>query len=54
MDAGNLAVFPHLSGVESLVVGADNDPAGVPAGNACAERWALADREVTLVEVGHD
>ncbi|WP_321801475.1 toprim domain-containing protein [Burkholderia sp. BCC1988] len=54
IDAGNLTAFPHLSGVESLVIGADNDPAGVTAGHACAERWALADREVTLVEVGHD
>ncbi|AHI63737.1 toprim domain-containing protein [Burkholderia thailandensis] len=54
IDAGNLAAFPHLFGVESLVIGADNDPAGVTAGHACAERWALADREVTLVEVGHD
>jgi putative DNA primase/helicase len=48
IDAGNLAAFPVLAGVESLVIGADNDPAGQKAAHACATRWADADREVLV------
>jgi len=53
IDAGNLADFPVLAGVESLVIGVDEDPAGIAAADECAARWALADREVTLVEANH-
>jgi len=53
IDAGNLAGFPVLAGVESLVIGVDEDPAGIAAADECAARWALADREVTLVEANH-
>ena len=49
IDAGNLAAFPVLPGVESLVIGADNDPAGIRAAEACAERWTQAGREVHIV-----
>ncbi|MFM0011648.1 DUF7146 domain-containing protein [Paraburkholderia sediminicola] len=53
IDAGNLAAFPHLPGIQTLMIGSDNDPTGSKAAYTCAEQWALADREVTLVEVGH-
>ena len=53
IDAGNLAKLPALSGVESLVIAVDADAAGERAAESCGERWALADREVTLVEAGH-
>ncbi|SDQ29117.1 DUF7146 domain-containing protein [Paraburkholderia tuberum] len=46
IDAGNLAQFPVLPGIESLTIGVDNDPAGIDAANACAVRWVHADREV--------
>lgn len=49
IDAGNLAAFPVLTGVESLLIAADHDPAGVRAATACAERWARAGREVHIV-----
>lgn len=55
LDAGNLAVFPVLSGVEALELFLDNDPpdkngrqAGQEAGEACGQRWVEAGREVTL------
>lgn len=31
IDAGNLAAFPVLDGIESLLIVADNDPAGLKA-----------------------
>ncbi|SPR99314.1 DUF7146 domain-containing protein [Cupriavidus taiwanensis] len=46
IDAGNLAAFPYLAGVECLVIGADNDPAGKAAADTCAQRWAAAGAEV--------
>ncbi len=48
IDAGNLAALPVLSGIESLLIGADNDPAGIAAAEACAERWAAAGREARI------
>lgn len=51
IDAGNLAKLPPLPGVDALTIAVDEDPAGNHAANACAERWAMSDREVTLVEV---
>ena len=53
IDAGNLAKLPVLSGVDALTVAVDDDAAGVHAAHACAERWAAADRDVTLVEAIH-
>lgn len=57
IDAGNLADFPVLAGVECLTIAADHDPAGIAAANACAARWAAAGREVFVVmppEAGAD
>ncbi len=59
MDAGNLTAFPVLTGIESLLIAADNDESGTGqrAAQACAERWAAAGREVAIVaapEVGAD
>lgn len=55
IDAGNLAAFPVLDGIETLLVAVDGDEAGRAAATACADRWA--DRaEVRLVDFpdGHD
>ncbi|MBB5503271.1 toprim domain-containing protein [Paraburkholderia sp. MM5384-R2] len=48
IDAGNLAVFPYLRGIESIVIAADNDPAGKVAARTCAVRWADAGAEVVV------
>ncbi|CBJ38919.1 protein of unknown function [Ralstonia solanacearum CMR15] len=48
IDAGNLAGFPVLSGIEALTIGADNDAAGHAAAQACAARWVAADAEVFI------
>ena len=39
IDAGHLAKFPILPGIQELIIGADNDPAGRKAADACAARW---------------
>lgn len=49
IDAGNLAAFPVLAGIECLVIGADHDPAGIKAAHACADRWARAGRDVRVI-----
>lgn len=43
IDAGNLAAFPVLPGVEVLTIAVDHDEAGMRAAEACASRWAEAD-----------
>ena len=48
IDAGNLARLPVLGGVESLLIAADHDEAGVTAAEACAQRWAEAGREAHI------
>lgn len=48
IDAGNLAALPYLPGIDCLVIGADNDPAGSVAANDCADRWVDADAEVFI------
>lgn len=48
IDAGNMAAFPVLDGIECLLIVADHDDAGMRAGNECASRWARAGREVRL------
>jgi hypothetical protein len=40
IDAGHLAKFPLLNGIEELIIAADNDDAGRKAANECAARWA--------------
>lgn len=49
IDAGNLAAFPVLDGVESLVIAQDNDPAGVAAASECARRWRAAGKSAAIV-----
>jgi phage/plasmid primase-like uncharacterized protein len=49
IDAGNLAAFPVLPGIECLTIAADHDDAGIKAANTCAQRWADAGREVRIV-----
>ncbi len=39
IDAGHMAKFPVLDGVQELIIAADNDPAGRKAANECAARW---------------
>ncbi len=48
IDAGNLAAFPVLDGIEELLIVADNDDAGMRAANECAERWQRAGRAVRI------
>lgn len=40
IDAGHLAKFPLLAGVQDLIIAADNDAAGRKAADECAARWA--------------
>lgn len=57
IDAGNLAAFPVLGGIECLVIGADHDPAGIKAARECADPWARAGRDVRVIlpnEAGAD
>ena len=59
LDAGNLAAFPVLNGIESLTIFADNDESGTGqrAAADCADRWLDAGCEVavfTSTTVGHD
>lgn len=49
IDAGNLAALPTLEGIESLLIGADHDQAGIEAAEACAARWASAGVEARIV-----
>jgi len=51
VDAGNMAAFPLLAGIESLTLFADNDVSGTgrKAAEHCAERWREARREVAIV-----
>jgi putative DNA primase/helicase len=49
LDAGNLAAFPVLAGIESLTIAADHDEAGIRAAEECAARWHAAGREVRIV-----
>jgi putative DNA primase/helicase len=46
IDAGNLADFPVLPGVEALTIAADRDKAGQDAADECAQRWVDAGHEV--------
>lgn len=50
IDAGNLAALPALPSIKVLLIGADNDPAGMSAAQDCADRWIDAGAEVFLVE----
>lgn len=50
IDASNLASFPVLEGIQSLLIGADHDDAGLKAARECATRWAMAGKEVRIIE----
>ena len=49
VDAGNLAAFPVLAGIETLLVAVDGDEAGRAAAATCADRWADS-AEVRLID----
>lgn len=57
IDAGNLAAFPVLPGIECLLIGADYDSinprtgkrAGWDAAQVCATRWRDAWRDVEII-----
>jgi putative DNA primase/helicase len=48
IDAGNLAVFPVLEGLEAVTIVADHDRAGLDAARKCAARWSATGREVRI------
>lgn len=48
IDAGHMRKFPVLDGVETLVIGCDQDEAGREAARECSDRWAAANREVLV------
>lgn len=60
VDAGNMAAFPVLKGIECLLIGADYDcvnkrtgkRAGWDAAQACAKRWRAAGCEVEVITTG--
>ncbi|MCA3139745.1 MAG: toprim domain-containing protein [Rhodocyclaceae bacterium] len=59
MDAGNLAAFPVLPGIEALTIAADRDKSGTGqrAALACMRRWRAAGKTVCVVaadELGDD
>jgi len=57
VDAGNMARFPLLDGIEALTLFADHDAAGLNAAQACARRWREAGRQAliaTPTEEGFD
>lgn len=49
IDAGNLAALPVLAGIETLVIAADHDDAGIKAADACAARWSAAGVDVRVI-----
>jgi hypothetical protein len=48
IDAGHMARFPVLDGIETLFIAQDQDSAGMAAASICARRWADAGREVLV------
>jgi len=46
IDAGHLAKFAPLPGIESLTIAADADQVGIQAAQACAAAWTTAGKEV--------
>jgi hypothetical protein len=50
IDAGNLAKFPALSGIECVTIAVDNDPAGMKAAEECAHRLDGAAIEVVTTQ----
>lgn len=55
IDAGHLADFPVLAGVEVLTIARDNDQAGIKAAQECTARWVDAGRTVRVTrQVAND
>jgi hypothetical protein len=57
IDAGNLAAFPLIDGIEELVIAADTDKVGLAAAATCTDRWKRAGRRVrvlTAEQAGQD
>jgi putative DNA primase/helicase len=50
IDANNLASLPVLPGIQTLLIGADNDPAGQSGASECAARWTDAGVEVLVTQ----
>lgn len=50
IDASNLKAFPVLAGIESLLIAADHDDAGLQAATACADRWTRAGKSVHILK----
>ena len=50
IDAGHMAKFPLLDGIESLVIAEDKDPAGIAAAASCSTRWANEGRTVLVTD----
>lgn len=48
IDAGHMARFPAMRGIEELMIAVDNDPAGIAASNQCSLRWRTAGKDVLL------
>ena len=41
--------MPVLNGIETLVIGADHDEAGMKAATDCADRWSAAGVDVRVI-----
>ena len=52
-SAGGISSFPVLAGVEALSLLAENDAANARAVALCAERWAAAGSEVSIIRSTH-
>lgn len=50
IDAGHLADFPVIPGVEALTICRDNDPAGIAAAHECSRRWTTAGKTVRVTQ----
>lgn len=50
IDAGHLADFPVLDGIENLLIARDRDTQGERAARACADRWFKAGKRVLLTQ----
>lgn len=50
IDAGNLKALPVLPDIETLVIGRDNDAAGIRASTECAQRWLNGGRRVVVTQ----
>jgi putative DNA primase/helicase len=49
LNCGGMSNFPVLTGIETLWLGVDCDPAGLKASSAAAARWRGAGREAILI-----